>query len=355
MPSGKKILWKQIDSEKIEVSVDKNSARGGNAKPIIIKRFIEINEDLFQLLGLWFGDGIRKQWGRENVFGFSNTEIELTKTFLSLSKICLSIPSEQYNCILSLQLSLKDVDEELNSKISRELNIPLENFWRSRINPTRNLLGIDVKINSRLLGFIMTNLSSQTIKLAIGNKSYASRVLQGIIASEANVSVRKEGRLGEISIAAEGENKRNFIRSLLLTLGIKPNKDKTIENQESVCLTGLSNFKIVKEWGLVDLNPTKLKNFEKGLNGFKVEQSRKGELRLKVLQLLAKKSRTRQELGKLLERSPATIKTEALYILEKQGLVEREGIINKARLWKITEKGLNLLRENRALEKLRSR
>jgi len=42
LPSGKKILWKQVDAEKIEISVDKNSARGGNAKPIVIKRFIEL-------------------------------------------------------------------------------------------------------------------------------------------------------------------------------------------------------------------------------------------------------------------------------------------------------------------------
>jgi hypothetical protein len=103
------------------------------------------------------------------------------------------------------------------------------------------------------------------------------------------------------------------------------------------------------------LQPEKQKDFKLGLSNFKVEQSRKGELRLKVLQLLSEKSRTRQELGKLLNRSPDTIKTEALYVLERQGLVEREGIVNKARLWKITEKGLEILKDKEALEKLRSR
>jgi hypothetical protein len=42
-----------------------------------------------------------------------------------------------------------------------------------------------------------------------------------------------------------------------------------------------------------------------------------------------------------------------LEIHRKQRLVEREGIINKARLWKITEKGLEILRDEKALEKLR--
>jgi len=103
------------------------------------------------------------------------------------------------------------------------------------------------------------------------------------------------------------------------------------------------------------LQPEKQNDFKKGISNFKVVQSRKGELRLKVLQLLSEKPRTRQELGKLLNRSPDTVKTEALYILEKQGLIERGEITSKARLWKITEKGLNLLKDENALEKLRSK
>jgi hypothetical protein len=69
--------------------------------------------------------------------------------------------------------------------------------------------------------------------------------------------------------------------------------------------------------------------------------------------LLAEKPRTRQELGKLLNRSPATIKTEALYILENQGFVKRGGLNSKSRIWEITERGLEILKDEKALEKLR--
>ena len=355
LPSGKKILWKQVDAEKIEIFVDKNSARGGNAKPIVIKRFIEVNELLFEGFGLRFGDGSRIQGGKFNVFGYSNTEIEQLKNFLVFSRESLGIEPSNFNVKISLSPKDKSKIEEIKEKVSRELNIPFEKFWEPKIFDKRNLPFIDIKIQSTLLGMVVNSIFDEVKDILFSSKLFSACFLRGVIAGEANVNVRKEGRLGEISIAAEGEDRRNFLRRLLLNLGIQPNKDKTIEDQEAVCITGLSNFKIVKEWDLIKLSPNKKENFEKGMSGFKIEQSRKGELRLKVLQLLSEKSRTRQELGKLLNRSPDTIKTEALYVLERQGLVEREGIVNKARLWKITEKGLEILKDKEALEKLRSR
>jgi DNA-binding MarR family transcriptional regulator len=356
LPSGKKILWKQVDAEKIEISVDKNSARGGNAKPIVIKRFIEINELLFEGLGLRFGDGIKLQGGEIRVFGFSNTCLELVKYFLKFANECFGINPSQFRVALIIPPKLVERKEEIEFNISNELCIPRNNFYKSRTLERGNMTLINVTISSRLLAFLIQLIFDYMKENVIfSNQLFSACVLRGIIASEANINVRKEGRLGEITIAAEGEEKRNFIRKLLLNLNIQPNKDKTIENQECVCITGLSNFKIIKEWKLIDLNPRKLKDFEIGLNGFKVEQSRKGELRLKVLQLLAEKPRTRQELGKLLNRSPATIKTEALYILENQGFVKRGELNSKSRIWEITEKGLEILKDEKALEKLRSK
>jgi DNA-binding HxlR family transcriptional regulator len=179
---------------------------------------------------------------------------------------------------------------------------------------------------------------------------------KGIIASEANISLgAKTRKLGDILIAAKEKNKRDFIRQLLEKIKIVPDRDKEIRGMEGVLITGLSNFKIMDKFDLCILHPEKHKNFKIGISNFKVEQSRKGEGRLLVLQHLANGPKTRQELGKLLNRSPDTIKTEALLILEKQGLVERGEINNKHRVWKITQKGLDILNSNNPLEELRNR
>ena len=352
LPSGKLILWKQIDEEKIEIFVDKHSAPGGNPKPIRIKRFIEINEDLFTLFGLWFGDGNRIRGGNWKAFGFANTEIELHKLFLSLCKKCLFIDPHQFFCAISVPLDFNGSIKELEEQVSRELKIPLGNFWKTIVNERRNLVHIDTRINSRLLSFSMKILLEKLQKLALEEKRFSKSMLQGIIASEANVHVRSDsGRLGEISVAVEGEIKRNFVRNLFLNLGIKPSKDKTIEHQEAVLIHGLTNFKKVKEWNLIALHPKKLKDFERGIEGFKKEEFRKGEAKLLILKSLSKSSKNVSELAKELGRAWRSI-VDHLWVLEDLELVGRKRVGRKV-FWFITERGKEMLEEKDVLEKLR--
>ncbi len=356
LPSGKRILWKEVDDGKVLIFVDKHSAKGGNAKSITIKRFIPINELLFEGLGLRFGDGIKLQGGKMKIFGFSNINLEVHKHFLKFAKECFGLNSDEFRLALTIPPHLEVKKIEIKTNISKELSIPRKNFFKIRVLERGNNPIIDIKISSTILGFLSQLLFEKVKNILAENKTFCAAMLKGIIASEGNVSLHtQEKRIREITIAAKEKEKRNFIRSLLLNLGILPDRDKEKESMECVLITGLSNFKLIKEWRLLELHPKKNKDFEFGIKNFKVEQSRKGELRLKVLQLLSQKPMTRKELGKLLNRSPNTIKTEALLILEKQGLVKRGELNSKSRLWKITEKGLEILKVENPLEKLKSR
>jgi DNA-binding HxlR family transcriptional regulator len=356
LPSGKKILWKEVEDGKIEIFVDKHSAKGGNAKPIKIKRFIEINELLFEGLGLRFGDGIKLQGGVNRVFGFSNINLELHKHFLKFAKECFGIDSTQFRVAITIPPKLVNKVEEIELNVSKQLNIPKENFFKTRILDKRNHPIVDIKITSALLALVLSRIFDNLQPILFLEELFCASVLRGIIASEANISLdAKTRKLGDILIAAKEKNKRDFIRQLLEKIKIVPDRDKEIRGMEGVLITGLSNFKIMDKFDLCVLHPEKHKNFKIGISNFKVEQSRKGEGRLLVLQHLANGPKTRQELGKLLNRSPDTIKTEALLILEKQGLVERAEFNSKSRLWKITEKGMELLKHPNALEILRSK
>jgi DNA-binding MarR family transcriptional regulator len=336
--------------------VDKFSARGGNAKAIVIKRLIEINEPLFEGLGLRFGDGIKLQGGENRIFGFSNTCLELVKYFLKFANECFDINSSQFKVALTIPPELKSSIEEVKEKISRELNIPKENFFNTRLLEQTNSVVVNITISSRLLAMIVFWLYENLKEILLSEERYCAAMLRGIIASEGNISLAYNSqRLGDITIGAKEKTERDFIRQLLSKLQIIPDRDKEIRGQECVLITGLSNFKIMDKWNLCQLQPEKQKDFKIGMSNFKVEQSRKGELRLKVLQLLAEKARARQELAKILNRSPATVKTEALYILENQGLVKRGELNFRSRIWEITEKGLEILKDEKVLEKLRFR
>lgn len=357
LTSGKKILWKEINEEKIEIFVDKNSARGGNAKPIKIKKFIPINTLLFEGLGLWFGDGLKLQGGVNRVFGFANTSIELMKYFLKFSEKCLGIKSNEFKVALTVPPKLQDKIEEIENYVSSELKIPRENFSKTRVLERTNKPVVNVKISSRLLGLVINLLYEKLKKevLFLSQESCAA-MLRGIIASEGNVKFAyQSNRLGEITMAGKEKVKREFIRELLINLGILPDRDKEIEGQECVLITGLSNFKLMAQWRLCELQPEKNERFEKGIKNFQKVESRKGELRLKILQLLAKKEKTCYQLADILDRSPSTILRCGLKILAKQRYVERGELVKRIRIWKITKNGLEILQlpPTTALEILR--
>jgi hypothetical protein len=349
-------VWKDVAGGLLEISVDKYSARGGNAKTIIIKRMIPVNELLFEGLGLRFGDGIKLQGGLPKVFGFSNVNLELHKHFLRFANECFGLDAGEFRVAITMPPKMADDLERIEANISRELGIPRQNFFKTRVMDRRNHPIVDIKISSTLLALCLNRLFDSLQGTLFSNESYCACMLRGIIASEANVSLdAKTKRIGDITIGAKEHPERDFIRSLLSKLGVVPDRDKEIRGQECVLITGLSNFKIMNRWKLCVLHPNKQRDFELGMSNFKMEQSRKGEGRLLVLKLLAGGPKTRQELGRLLNRSPDTIKTEALYILEKQGLVERGEIEKRTRLWRITREGFEFLESKDALERLRPR
>lgn len=353
LPSGKRILWTKVDEEKIEISVDKHSARGGNAKSTIIKRFIEINTDLFLLLGLWFGDGNRLRDGEWRAFGFSNTCLDIHKLFLILADDCLSIGRREFFCVISMPSEFKNMMFNIQNVVSQKLDIRKESFWNTTINESRNFVHIDTRINSTLLSRTMKILNDNLKQTILENEKFCISMLQGIIASEGNIHVRSDfGRLGEILIAAEGEDKREFIRNMLIKIGIQPSKDKTIEHQESVLIHGLSNFRKVKELSLVIIHPTKHRDLEIGLQGFTKEEFKKGEGKLLILQSLEKGPKRAVELSKELDRTQKAINW-TMNKLQKRDLVDcfRN---SKNIFWKLTDTGISLLKNDVSFEELKS-
>lgn len=353
-PTGNKVILNKLNDELIKVCLDLHGGKITRIKPIIIRRFIPICGGLFQLLGLWSGDGIKMKEGKHKTFGFANNQLNLHKLFLSLSKECLSIDSTQFKCGISVPSNMKVDKNEIKKKISKELNIPIENFQKVRTIDGINLVMIKIVINSRLLAFLVKLISENLRSILFQNKNFAVKMLQGLIATEGCIVVRRWGKLDEITIGAKEKVKRDFIRKLLLILRIQPSKDKG-EGQEAVAIHGLSNFKIFKKWDLVSLHPLKHKKFERGIKGFKREHFRKGEGRFLILKSLSESPKNRQELTELLNRSTRCICEIDLILLTKLGFIKRNRVGNKIVSWSITKKGLEVLRLKNPLNLLKKK
>lgn len=343
------ILWKDRGDGLIEIRERKIGFVGGRtANPVTIKRFVPINELLFEGFGLRFGDGSKTIKGEFKVFGFTNNQIKLHKHFLKFSKNCFDIESSDFNVKIMIPHQLKEEIGKIETNVSKELNIPREKFWKTQIK-NLNKPCIEIVIYSTLLGFIIKSIFEKLKTIMLLNENFIASFLRGLIASEGSVSLGVRKRLEMISIAAKEENERDFIRKLLLSLNIIPNKD----GDETVLITGLSNFKIMKQWKLCSLHPDKFNRFISGLKKIKRETFRKGEGKLLTLKLLSTQPRTAQELSKELNRSFGTIRIRHLIDLEKSGFVKRKGRINNCRIWKITKEGLILLKEKNPFKELK--
>ena len=353
LPIGNTVILKELNNGLVEFSI-KRDGKITRFKPIIIKRLIPICEELFQLFGLWFGDGIKQKCGVHQTFGLANTELNLHKLFLVLTKKLFSIEPRAFRCFLKVPVRMGNNIDEIKRNLSDELNIPIENFRKPQLKENINLVCLSTVIDSRLLAFTIQLLFKKMRKILIKDKIFTSNFLSGLIATEGCIVVRKWGRLDEITIGAKKENERKFIRKLLLNLGIFPGKDKG-KGQEAVAIHGLSNFKLFQKWDLVLLHPLKHKKFKNGIKGFKREEFRKGEGRFFILKSLSQHSKNRQELVSLLNRSSRSICEVDLILLAKLGLVKKNKLGNKIVSWSITRRGLEILELKNPLELLKKK
>jgi len=292
----RRVLFDRVNDKSIKIFVEK----GGRTKPIIVNKAIKIGEELFELFGLWFGDGSKNIGKDKRIFGFTNTEFFLLKRFLRLSKRCLGLNPLDFRFIVKIPANLNKSQEEIKKEVSKQLRIPEKFITRIEVREGTNLICVSIINTSRLLGIFVNSIGDILRTRVLESESFCKAMLRGIIASEGCIFL-KNGKLEEITIGAKRKSERNFIRKLLLMLGIQPNKD-ACKGGEAVIINGLSNFKRMNELSLILLHPKKLKRFKEGLKGFKTEAYRKGEGRYLILKLLSVGPKSREELSRFLNR-----------------------------------------------------
>jgi len=351
MPSEQKILCQDLKQNLLFISTDKHGCKGGSRpKPIIIKRFISTSELLFEGLGLFMGDGLKLSQGQFKLFGFSNNEIELHRRFIKFAYQCLGLPPLLFRVRVSIPPELQNDIRDIEKMFSRESGIPPENFNKPRIKKM-NKPCFEIKFCSVLLGEIIQLLLKNVKPRLLSSENFAAGFLRGLIASEGHVSVSNDNNLRGIFIGAKDEGKKELIRKLLILLGILPSKN----SKESVVISGLRNFKIMKKWNLCELHPDKNNHFNSDPIQKKEEHFMKGEARLIILNLLSKSNlKTKKELSNILGMKVNVI-TNNLLVLKKKDFIKDVKVLNKKKVWSITREGLKLLNEDDIIAKLRSR
>ena len=119
--------------------------------------------------------------------------------------------------------------------------------------------------------------------------------------------------LNYIGIAVTEINKREFIKELLRFIDIRPSKDSRLGE---IILHGYFNFKIAKDFNLVDLHPDKKRKFHNAYTKL-IESNPDALTKFKIIEVLKKEPMTRFKIAEELNRKgeiPVVAGGTGLYI-----------------------------------------
>lgn len=333
-------------------------------KDIEIPRFINLNEDLGESLGLYFGDGTKKDIGLE----FSNSSPHIMDLWLKHLKT-FDINEDKINYIAKVSINSKIkynvTEDEIKTFWCSSLDIEKTKIiiqWvKSKGKPSTYLKKygtLVIRYYDSLFSVFYNTLLENLPTFLEENEQFRVGFLRGLVAAEGNINIKKNGSLGLFRIAGDS-NTRVFISNLLSNFfNIHAKEDKS--NQ--LYFSGFKNFQIVKDLDLHTLHPEKAKSFEDGYEVLKKNLNRKSDKYLflknkraiNILISLRESPKSYSDLEEIIKVSPRYLRLILkggknagnywYYGLLHMGLVLRnkdKGVM----IWRITEKGKKFLKD----------
>lgn len=309
-----------IDRRNITISWTNKNKKGrilnpqNQPRPLTIPRYIELNENFGEMLGLYFGDGTKND---SCYIELLNSCLELIKLWLNhLLSFGVEIENLFFGVKVSENVKLRyDISEEEIEKYWRKyLNIPLEinvsiGWVKTKGKPSTYLQ----KYGTCVIRYFNTTFSvfynslikniPQFLKIS---EQFRIGFIRGVIASDGNINIKKNGSLTMVRIAGN-EKQRQFISTILLKfLDIQSKEDKN--NQ--IYFGNIKNLRKIKELNLHILHPDKKRKFEKGYRQLLFNINREHDENCVL------KNETAIQILKELQKSP----------LKTQDIIQRFGI-----------------------------
>jgi hypothetical protein len=289
-------------------------------KPIMIKKRIKLDESFFEVIGLYFGDGVNSRKGS------GNRRVALANTCPKLHNVWLSflekfgIDRKQTYAQIQIGTNFKTTDSKLFRYWSKKTKIPLDSFCK-KINvkevKTKKYGVLVSNFNSYLFRKIFDKLFDFSLSLCKENNQYAVAFLRGLFAAEGYVHINKYKSLAWLDLPIKDGKRRKFVEFLFKQLEINPsNRDPRL------IITGYFNFEKCYAFRLIDLHPIKIKSFKKGYNHLILEGNVPALTKIKIINSLKQSPKDRFQIAKEVNSSISVIH-KALRDLEIKEIVER--------------------------------
>jgi len=314
-------------------------------RPIILPTVIKIDQNLLEVMGLYFGDGTKSlRSTSKRYISFTNYSPKLHLLVISFLEK-LGVKRNGLRVLITLNEKYKNkIDiEKLGRKWSRTLKIPLDNFYKPYFakykkqsdNKTKEPIKTGTSTifyHRKLFKLFFIELLSLIKKLLFLNPKFRVPFIRGLIATDGSIDI-KGNIISLISISNVNKNEKNFIKKLLALSPIFINSQIY---RHHVRFSGYKNYKIVKKYRLCDLHPVKRIKFENAFSSLEVAKYVPGKTKEKIINYLKyQKEKQTNEIARALNLNiPNTRK----HLNELSDVIIKIGMKNSNIVWGVKDR-----------------
>ena len=299
-----------------------------------------------EILGFILGDG--SIIGTRTDVSFINTEpICITRT-LDNFLVVFNLQKTNFRYYLSIPTNqLENISLSFWQGILGSLPIRITKYYRTK----KELLTVRI-YNKKIKDKIKSGIN----KILDGteeNRQVLLGFLRGFFAAEGAIipgKIRKEVP-NSIQFPQKGTRIPIVICNILKSFQIEGRVVIKQKKADYYCvnITGFENYERLFQLNICSLHPEKDKKIKLGLNSYKMRSTRKLVLPKKLLNALSRRPMTRTEINNFLKpfvKSTNSMLYQKKGYLVKNKLINRETTTSGIILWKVTENGLEFLRNN---------
>jgi hypothetical protein len=240
--------------------------KGKHSSILTLPRYIKICSDLFQVFGLYRGDGTKANPRRVE---FCNSDPHLVNSFLGFCERKLKISRNNWRArvVYCRDTRRKELEERLIKKWSEFTGIEEKNFVKTgfvrKIGEESAPYGtLQVYFSSNAFHAVFSIFSNFIEHMLLENDENAIGFIQGVFAADATPILKSNGHLDSVSIRIECEEEGILYLRCAYKLAIDAHLKL---RQRKIVIYGLRNFLRIYCYDLFKLHSGRMNKFLRGL------------------------------------------------------------------------------------------
>jgi hypothetical protein len=292
----------------------------------VIPRYLKLDINLFEVFGLYQGEGYKKAPISGTRLEFVNCDKEIINIVLNFFKEKFNIPLKRWSAYINYVHNKNNIKShnQLVSHWSNETKIPKDNFRKTQYLKGEGIKSasfgtLHILIPSCVLGEICLGILDHLEILSTKNEKHAAAFLRGLMAADGSAiehQYKHNKTLRNVDLAIETQKEIILYKKIINKLNIEV-KDYSTHSRK-LCICGWDNFYKLAKIDIFKLHRKKANSFKNGFSNHKYTLMIK-----KYLSPLLKEELSVKELAKKLKLSSKGSLLLTLKLQMNKGLIKR--------------------------------